>query len=234
MFTHVYTTKQQTLPLMTYLQLSGKQKKHHQNSPTTLMKNSSHWSTSIQPTVENNEGRYVVRLPLKSVPFHLGGSRGQACRRFYQNKHSLQHKGRYDDYTKALQEYAELGHAEPVPAGELGKLGKPESATYYLPSHGVVKQSSTTTKLRIVFDASAKTTSGVSLIDTLLPGPNLYPLLTNVILAFRSHNIGLSADISKMFREIGLHQNDRDLHRFLQPGSRGGGGGGREVSWTCV
>ena len=52
MFTHVYTTKQQTLPLMTYLQLSGKQKKRHQNSPITVTKNSWHWSTAIQPTAE--------------------------------------------------------------------------------------------------------------------------------------------------------------------------------------
>ena len=168
----------------------------------------------------NDKGRYIVRLPLKNVPLILGGSRGQACRRFHQNKHSLQRKGKYDDYTKALQEYAELRHAEPVPAGE---LEKPESTAYYLPSLGVVKQSSITTKLRIVFYASAKTTSGILLNDTLLAGPNLYPLLTDVILAFRSHKIGMSADISKMFREIGLHQDDRDLHRFLQPGPRGGG-----------
>ena len=59
----------------------------------------------------------IVFVVLKSESFHLGGSRGQACRRFYQNKHLLQHKGKYDDYTKALQEYAELGHAKPVPAG---------------------------------------------------------------------------------------------------------------------
>ena len=141
-------------------------------------------------------------------------------RRFYQNQQSLQRKGKYDDYTKALQEYVELGHAEPVTAGE---LNKPESTTYYLPSHGVVKQSSTTTKLRVVFDASAKTTSGISLNNTLLPGPNLYPLLANVVLAFCSHIIGMSADISKMFREVGLHRDDRDLHCYLQAGPRGEG-----------
>ncbi len=86
----------------------------------------------------------------------------------------------------------------------------------------MVKSSSSTTKLRVVFDASAKSSTGVSLNDTLLQGPNLYPLLTSVILAFRSHPIGLCADISKMFREVGLHPDDRDLHRFLQPEPNGG------------
>ena len=34
-------------------------------------------------------------------------------------------------YNKALQEYAELGHAQPVPVNE---LNKPESSVYYFPS----------------------------------------------------------------------------------------------------
>ncbi len=130
----------------------------------------------------NEQGRYIVSLPMKSVSLSLGSSRGQACRRFYWNRQLLQHNGKYESFTKALQEYADLGHAEPVPTAV---LDKPELSVYYLPSHGVVKISSTTTKLRIVFDASAKTTSGVSLNDTLLPGPSLYPLLTDVILAFK-------------------------------------------------
>ncbi len=66
-----------------------------------------------------------------------------------------------------------------------------------------------------MFDASARTTSGKSLNDTLLPGPNLYPALQDILLRFRRHKIGLSADISKMFWEVLLHPGDRDLHRFI-------------------
>ncbi len=68
-----------------------------------------------------------------------------------------------------------------------------------------------------------KTTTGISLNDTLLPGPSLYPLLTDIILAFRPHVIGMIADVSKMFREVELHRDDRDLHRFLQATPRGEG-----------
>ena len=87
--------------------------------------------------------------------------------------------------------------------------------------HGVVKEASTTTKLRVVFDASVKTSSGVSLNDQLLPGPNLYPHLTSVILAFRQHKIGMTSDISKVFREVRLHHSERDYHRYLVRGENG-------------
>ncbi len=86
---------------------------------------------------------------------------------------------------------------------------------FYLPMHGVVKPTSTTTKLRIVFDASAPSRTGVSLNDTLLVGPTFYPPLTNILLKFRMFPIALIADISKMFRAVELHENDRDFHRFV-------------------
>ena len=85
------------------------------------------------------------------------------------------------------------------------RLKKPPNDSYYnLPMHGVFKETSSTTKLRVVFDASAKSSNGVSLNDILEPRPSLYPLLSTVINRFRLLLVGLSADISKMFREIGL------------------------------
>ena len=167
----------------------------------------------------DTDGRYVVRLPKRDTCLSLGCSRDQALRRHHQNRRSLEKRGKYVDFEKALYEYSLLGHAETVPAAD---LRKPESQSFYLPTHGVVKSSSTTTKLRIVFDASATTSTGISLNDVLLPGPNFYPLLTSVMLAFRTHPIAFCADISKMFREVGLHPEDRDLHRFLQPEPDGG------------
>ena len=74
-----------------------------------------------------------------------------------------------------------------------------------MPMHGVVKEVSTTTKLHIIFDASAKTSTTHSLNDTLLSGPSLYLLLTSILVKFRVPAIGMSADISKMFREVVLH-----------------------------
>ena len=79
----------------------------------------------------------------------------------------------------------------------------PAASTFYLPMHGVVKDSSSTTKLRIVFYGSARSSTGVSLNDALLPGPSLYPLLSTIIGRFRTFPAAISGDISKMFREVG-------------------------------
>ena len=78
-----------------------------------------------------------------------------------------------------------------------------------------MKANSTTTKLRVVFDGSAKMSTKVSLNDMLLPTPNLYPLLTDVLLECRTRYIAVTRDIHKMFREIALDKRDWDMHRFL-------------------
>ncbi len=163
-------------------------------------------------TVRDNEGRYYVILPKKDPVPVLGESRRNAVRRYHQNERSLTKKGTWLNFHESVCEYVLLNHAEPVPPSD---LKKPPSDTYYLPMHEVFKETSSTTKIRVVFDTSSKSSNGVSLNDMLEPGPSLYPLLTTVINRFRLPLVGLSADISKMFKEIGLQSSERDLHRFL-------------------
>ena len=104
-----------------------------------------------------------------------------------------------------------VNHAERIPEQDLCKS---HSETFFLPMQDILKES-TTTKLRIVFDGSAKTSSSYSLNDALLPSPSLYPLLPTVINRFRLHPVGMSSDISKMFREVALLPEEHDWHRFL-------------------
>ena len=111
-----------------------------------------------------------------------------------------------------MQEYLELGHAEPVPSKD---MDKPPTEVFYLPMHAIYKESSTTTRVRAVFDASAKSSTGVSLNDTLLVGPSIHPPLIDVLLRFMSHRIALTADVSKMYRAIKLIEEDQNLHRFV-------------------
>ncbi len=125
---------------------------------------------------------------------------------------TLNCRGQLQQFQSVLEEYLTMGHARIVPYSERNLS---HSKMYYLPVHGVSKESSTTTKLRAVFYASAKTWNGTSLNDELLAGPNLYPLLPAILIKFRTHRIAISADISKVFREIELPPDDRNFHRFF-------------------
>jgi len=112
----------------------------------------------------------------------------------------------------AMREYVDWGHAEPVPPSELHLL---DDQVCYIPVHFVMKESSSTTKCRHIFEASASSSNGISLNDQLLAGPSLYPRLTTVINQFRRHKVVFTADISKMFRGIHLHPDDKNYHHFL-------------------
>ena len=160
----------------------------------------------------SREGRFIVPLPKDPGSQPLGESRSQAVKRFFSLERSLNSKGHFQDFNAVMQEYLDLGHAEVVPAADLEKL--PES-TFYLPMHAVYKVSSSTTKIRAVFDASARSSTGVSLNDTLLVGPTIHPPLVDILLRFRLHPVALTADISKMYRAVELADSDKDLHRYV-------------------
>lgn len=125
-------------------------------------------------------------LPKKPDARPLGESRSQAVRRILSLERSLHSKGEFHEFQVVIHEYFDMEHAEPV---ALADLHKPENKVFYLPMHAVRKASSSTTKLRAVFDASATSSSGVSLNDTLLVGPTVHPPLIDVLLRFRLHRI---------------------------------------------
>ena len=89
------------------------------------------------------------------------------------------------------------------------------SEVFYLPMHVVHKESSSTTKIRDVFDASAPFSIGVSLNDIHLVGPTVHSSLTEVLLLFRLHHIPLMADVSRMYHAVLLDTADKDHHHFV-------------------
>ena len=160
----------------------------------------------------SSAGRYTVTLPRKEQDLTLGESRSQAVKRFCSYERSLQQKGQAQKLREGIQEYLDLGHAQLVTADE---LQTPVGDCYYLPMHGVGKESSSTTKFRIVFDASALTSTKISLNNTLAVDPTLHPPLDEILLRFRTFRVALTGDIGKMYREILLSHPDRQLHRFV-------------------
>ena len=145
----------------------------------------------------NRDGRFIVTLPRRSDVKPLGESRSQAVRRFHSLERSLIKSNQVNQHTPfnhVIKEYLDLGHAELV---SLKNLKKPAGDVFYLPMHVVYKSSSTTTKIRAVFDASANSTSGVSLNDCLLVGPTVHSPFVDVLLRFRLHKVAITTDISK-------------------------------------
>ncbi|KMQ83471.1 hypothetical protein RF55_19964 [Lasius niger] len=111
----------------------------------------------------DSSGRYIVRLPLKSSASQFGDSRSTAqhCLRRILRRLSTD-KAYHILYSSFFSEYEELQHMLRVP------LSAPEpSPVYYLTHHGVLRDDSITTKLRVVFNGSSQTNTGSSLNDIL-------------------------------------------------------------------
>jgi len=105
-------------------------------------------------------------------------------------------------YANFMHEYIRLGHMEEVPFTMI------EDTHYFLPHHCVLKPESTTTKLRVVFDGSAKTTTNLSLNDVLATGPATQGDVFTVLLRFRLPRYVFTADIEKMYRQIKIDPAD--------------------------
>ena len=88
-----------------------------------------------------------------------------------------------------------LHRGENLSEGEVGKV-------HYIPHHAVIRRDKLTTKLRVVYDASAKS-DGVALNDCLYAGPPLAENIFDVLLRFRVNQVALTGDIEKAFLMVG-------------------------------
>ncbi|XP_045461903.1 uncharacterized protein LOC123672004 [Harmonia axyridis] len=167
----------------------------------------------IQSTKREEDGRFSVTLPTREKISELGSSYETAVRRFDMLEAKFRKNVNFKkQYTEFMNEYIELGHMKKLAQN---KENHNERNVFYLPHHGVFKDGSETTKLRIVFDGSCKTDTGISLNDCLHVGPTLQDDLFTILIRFRQHNIVISADICKMYRQVYVQEEQRDLQRIL-------------------
>lgn len=164
-------------------------------------------------TQRDETGRYVVKLPFRDEdPLCKGGnSREIAIKRLK----SLERKFAKDKvfkekYTAVIKEYIQLDHMTLVPTPEESKEN-----SVYLPHHAVVREDKSTSKVRVVFDASCKNERGTSLNDTLMIGPTLQLELRHLIMQWRKYPICLIADIVKMYRMVRVSDEDADYQRIV-------------------
>ncbi|KAJ8955257.1 hypothetical protein NQ318_000284 [Aromia moschata] len=160
----------------------------------------------------DENGRFTVALPVKKEYTQIGDTKEIAIKRLI----SMENKFKNNEnlrkcYTEFMHEYIDMNHMTKINPTEI----ETTNVTYYLPHHAVEKSSSVTTKLRVVFNASQLSTSGKSLNDMLLVGPNIQDDLISIITRFRTHNFVIKADIAKMYRQINIDENQRDLQRIV-------------------
>ena len=163
-------------------------------------------------TFDWNQERYRICLEWISTlrpstdAYHM-------CRsRLYQLRNRLKKDDALlQEYNLVFQKQLTDGIIEIVPA-----QGNKRGNQYFIPHHGVVRWDKETTKLRVVFDGSARASQGdLSLNECLEKGQNMTPHIFEILLRFRSHLIGIIADIEKAFHQIVIDEGDRDFLRFL-------------------
>jgi hypothetical protein len=150
-------------------------------------------------------GRFMVRLPFKENPNEVTNNYRQALAYLKRNEKRLDEKTKIE-YIKFMREYIDLGHMSPVCEFV---------PRYFIPHHAIRRETSTSTPLRVVFHASSKSPRGKSLNDILMVGPVIQPELFDALVRFRSYVVAWTGDISKMYRCVLVHPDDRRYQSIL-------------------
>lgn len=108
-----------------------------------------------------------------------------------------------------MEDYFKSNHARAVALDDKQEEG------YYIPHLAVIKENSSTTQTRIVFNASSKSSNGKSLNDNLLVGATIQRDLVEKIMSFRIHEWVFIGDIVKMYRQINMHKDDWKFQKFV-------------------
>lgn len=180
------------------------------DSPTTC--NDELALENFTKTVKFTDGRYMVTWPWRESAPDLPQNYQLAIGRLRSTVQRLMRTPElFKQYDQIIQEQLSRGIIEKVTS-----TSTEGSIKHYIPHHPVITPSKSTTKVRIVYDASAKTRkTNKSLNECLYRGPVIMPSLYGLLIRFRLSPIGVVGDIEKAFLNVGLQAKERDVTRFL-------------------
>ena len=154
------------------------------------------------------EGWYKTTLPWKGNHPPLPNNKCGSLRRLDSLARKLEKSGLLERYNDVIKDQLEQGIVER--ADEI-----PKGREFYIPHKPVVRESAESTKLRIVYDASARASEhSLSLNECLNPGPPLQNQLWNVLVRSRFHPVLITGDLKQAFLQVRIQEIDRDALRF--------------------
>ncbi|GFU12391.1 integrase catalytic domain-containing protein [Trichonephila clavipes] len=156
-------------------------------------------------------GRYEICLTSKSKAIDLSSNKDLTWKRHKKMCERAQRNETLDDYKVVFKEW------DMIFLEIIEKIEDKGENSYFLPHRPIVKDDNITTKIRPVFDASARVTGQSSLNDLLYKGPDLIEQIPDTSDRFRRYRIGLSANIEKAFLQLGITPKHRDVLRFFYP-----------------
>ncbi|KAK3743472.1 hypothetical protein QZH41_003295 [Actinostola sp. cb2023] len=156
--------------------------------------------------VRSPEGWYETGLPWKGNHPPLHNNEAGSLRRLHSLERKLEKQGLTEKYHNIIQEQLEAGIVERV-------TDPPNGREFYIPHKAVVREAAESTKLRVVYDASARAyDNAASLNECLNPGPPLQNQLWNVLVRARFHPVAITGDIKQAFLQVRIREEDRALH----------------------
>jgi hypothetical protein len=157
------------------------------------------------------DGKYDTALPWKASHPKLPTNLNVARPRFQSLLKRLDKQpALLETYHQIIEDQVEQGIVEIAPTEPN------EKHEHYIPHKPVVREQAESTKVRIVYDASAKVNEdSPSLNDCLEIGLPLQRKLLDILLRNRVKPVLLAGDIKKAFLQIVIRETERDALRFL-------------------
>ena len=159
----------------------------------------------------NADGRYEVNVPWIPGRKLAETNEMQSRQRLRRVEKKLEQNMKLkEEYEKIVANQEETGVIEKVPDHPTG------TRVFYIPHKPVIREDAATTKVRMVFDASAKPHYlANSINDCMYRGPPLQLLMWDILIRARMSTDILLGDIEKAFLQVGIKEEDRDAFRFL-------------------
>uniref|UniRef100_A0A8R1E0M2 Reverse transcriptase domain-containing protein n=1 Tax=Caenorhabditis japonica TaxID=281687 RepID=A0A8R1E0M2_CAEJA len=160
---------------------------------------------------ELESGEIEVAFPWNDNKNKLAHNFNMAFVRLKSNFDRLQEKEMLEQYSAMFSEQLNSNIIEMVTP----EMDRAEGPTYYIPHRAVMKLSSLTTKMRIVYDASSHQRDELSLNQCLHAGPSILQPLFGILIRARLTKYIIISDIAKTFHQVRLSKEERNVTRFM-------------------